>query len=115
MFEKLFQLKLKRIEKRGERQKAKQELEAKYAEYYPSKKRKVSNIMLVAVVCAIAIYTIANLWITYTTGVSIDSTLTTCFYAFWGSELVALTTLKTSKIIKGIDKENAQDDEDSVG
>lgn len=71
--------------------------------------------MLVVIVIAISLYTIANLWITYTTGVSIDSTLTTCFYAFWGSELIALATLKTSKIIKGTDKENVQDDEDSVG
>ena len=103
MSEKRFQKKLARIKRRGERQKAKQAMKAKYAEYYPSKKRKVSNIMLVVVVCAITIYTVANLWITYATGVVIDSTLTTCVYAFWGSELVALATLKTSKILKGID------------
>ena len=106
MSNKMFERKLKRIEKRGERQKAKQELVDKYAKYYPSKRRKVSNIMLVVIVSAITIYTVANFWITYTTGASIDSTLTTCFYAFWASELVALATLKTSKIIKGVDNKN---------
>lgn len=110
MFDRLFKMHLRCIKRRGERQKIKQELKARYAEYYPSKKRKVSNIMLVVVVCAIVCYTVANLWITYTTGACIDSTLTTCFYTFWGSELVALTTLKTSKIIKGTDREIAQDD-----
>ena len=106
MSNKMFERKLKRIEKRGERQKAKQELVDKYAKYYPSKRRKVSNIMLVVIVSAITIYTVANFWITYTTGASIDSTLTTCFYAFWASELVAPATLKTSKIIKGVDNKN---------
>ena len=96
-----FKKKLQKIKRRGERQKVKYELESRYAEFYPSKKRKVSNVMLVVVVCAVSLYTIANLWITYTTGTSIDSTLTTCVYAFWSSELVALTALKTSKIIKG--------------
>ena len=47
----LFQMKLKRIEKRGERQKAKCELEEKYAEYYPHREgAKVSNIMLIIIV-----------------------------------------------------------------
>lgn len=100
MFEKLFQKRLKRIEKRGERQKAKQEVIQKYAEYYPSNKRKVSNVMLVVVVIAITIYTIASFWLTYVTGVSIDSTLTTCFYAFWTSEVVALMGIKCSKVFK---------------
>lgn len=122
MEDKRFQKKLERIQKRGERQKMKYEMEAKYAEFYPGKKRKVSNIMLVVVVISITLYTIANLWITYASGVSVDSTLTTCFYAFWSSELIALTTLKTSKIIKGTDKaynmvveENDDEDDESLG
>lgn len=110
MSDKRFQKKLKKIEKKGERQKAKSELEAKYAEYYPSKRRKVSNIMLVVVVTAIVLYTIASFILQFYTSVEISSTLTTCFYAFWSSELIALTTLKTSKIIKGTDKEDIKND-----
>lgn len=110
MEDKSFQKKLEKIKKKGERQKAKYELEEQYAEYYPGKKRKVSNIMLAIIVVAIVLYTVANFWLTYVTGVAMDSTLTTCFYAFWGSELIALATLKTSKIIKGADITNSVDD-----
>ncbi len=118
MWDKIFQRRLKRIERRGERQKAKQEMIDKYAEYYPSKRRKVSNVMLVVVVSAITIYTVASFWLTYATGMSIDSTLTTCFYAFMSSELIALASIKCSKVIKSKDdsfcEENKIDNDDEV-
>lgn len=99
MREKLFQWKLRRLEKRGERYKREYKVKTMYIKYVPErKKRKVSNILLVIVVAAITIYTVANLWITYTTGVAIDSTLTTCFYTFWGSELFLLAGIRVSKI-----------------
>ena len=99
MKEKLFQWKLKRIEKRGERYKREYKVKEAYAKYIPErKKRKVSNILLVVAVVAITAYTVANLWVTYTTGTSIDSTLTTCFYTFWGSELFLLAGIRVSKI-----------------
>lgn len=110
MFDKLFQNKLKRIEKRGERQRAKQELIDKYAQYYPGKRRKVSNVMLAIIVVAVTIYTIASFWLAYTTGVSIDSTLTTCFYAFWSAEVCALAGIRISKVRK-----EHENDEDSLG
>lgn len=103
-------MKLKRIEKRGERQKAKQELIDKYAPYYPSKRRKVSNIMLVVIVTAITLYTVASFWLTYVSGVSIDSTLTTCFYAFWTSEIVVLAGIRASKVFKA--RKNDDNDEE---
>ena len=97
-----FKRKLRKIRRKGEMYKKEKEVRDAYVEYWPDrKKRKVSNIMLAVSVVAIAFYTIASFWIQYKTGVPVDSTLTTCFYAFFGSELIALTTLKTSKIIKG--------------
>ena len=107
MSDKRFQKKLKKIEERGERQKAKQKLIYKYAKYYPSKRRKVSNVMLVVIVFAITAYTAANFWLTYVSGVSMDSTLTTCFYAFWSSELIALMGIKVSKVIKNKEENDA--------
>ena len=99
MREKLFQLKLKRLEKRGERYRREYEIKEAYTRYLPErKKRKVSNILLVVAVVAITLYTVTNMWITYTTGTSIDSTLTTCFYTFWGSELFLLAGIRVSKI-----------------
>ena len=107
MTDKRFQRKLNRIKKRGERNKQLYELQETYAQYVPErKKKKVSNIVLTITIIAILGYTIANFWIMYRTGAYIDSTLTTCFYAFWGSEAGLLALLKTSKIIKGNKHEN---------
>ena len=100
MYDKMFERKLKRIEKRGERQKAKQELVDKYAEYYPSKRRKISNIMLFVVVTAIVGYVAANFILQYKTGMSMDSTITTAWFSFFTVEIVALTGIKVSKVIK---------------
>lgn len=110
MFDKLFQRKLKRIEERGERQKAKQELIDKYAQYYPSKRRKVSNVMLVIIVVAIVVYAVADLALQYFTGNEISSTLTTCWFAFWGSELALLAGIKTSKVFKSYNYESTNDE-----
>jgi len=105
-------MKLKRIEKRGERQKRKHELQAKYAEYYPSKHRKVSNVMLVVIVIAIVGFAIADYILQYYMGMEISSTLTTCWFSFWGAEIVGLTGIKVSKVLKTYRQEN---EEDSVG
>lgn len=122
MFEKLFQKRLKRIEKRGERQKAKQEMIDKYAEYYPSSKRKVSNIMLVIIVIAIVGYAIASFVLQYYTSVEISSTLTGCWFSFWGAEIVSLASIRVSKVIKESrydkfinDTTDENEDEDALG
>lgn len=124
MWGKMFERKLKRIEKRGERQKAKQELIDKYAKYYPSKHRKVSNIMLVVVVTAIVVYVAANYILQYKTGMSMDSTITTAWFSFFTVEIVALTGIKVSKVIKkpldddeytmDFENEELEDEEDNM-
>ena len=104
-----FKKKMRRIKRQGEQYKLEQQLRDAYAEYWPNrKKQRTSTVMLIVIVIAIISYTIASFWVQYHTGVQVDSTLTTCFYTFWGSELVMLTTLKTSKIIKG----HKDDDQD---
>lgn len=98
---KRFNKKLNKIKRKGERQKAKYELESRYEKYYPHKNgKKVSNIMLVIIVFSIVAYTVASFWLAYATGVSIDSTLTTCFYAFWTVEILALAGIRVSKVRK---------------
>lgn len=59
---------------------------------------KVSNIMLVIIVIAILGYTIASFLLQYTVGVEVSDTLTTCWFSFWGAELVSLAAIKTSKL-----------------
>lgn len=114
MIDKLFQLRLKRKKAKYERRKAKQELKAKYAEYYPQREgAKVSNVMLVVIVVNITIYTALSFWLAYMSGISIDSTLTTAFFAFWGSEIALLAGIKCSKVLKS--SKSKMDDDDSVG
>ena len=109
-----FQKKLKRIKKRGERQKAKQELMAQYAEYYPHREgAKVSNIMLVVIIAIVLAYTVASFVLQFCTSVEISSTLTTCVFAFVSVELVSLAGIKTSKILKK-SKENEDEREEDL-
>lgn len=111
MTDKRFERKLRKIKRRGERMKQEYELKEMYAQYMPErKKRKVSNIVLTVVVVAILAYTIASFWLTYAVGVSIDSTLTTCFYTFMGSELFLLAGIRTSKVLKS-NKNNEYENE----
>ena len=98
MESKRFQKKLEKIRKKGERQKAKYELEAQYAEYYPHKSgQKVSNLMLAIVVIAIVGYVVASFILQYHTSTEISSTLTTCWFGFWTIEILALAGIKISK------------------
>ena len=102
MTDKKFQRKLAKIKKQGERYKQEYELREAYAQYVPEKKtRKVSNIMLVIIVTAIVGYFVANLWLQYHMGIEISSTLTTCWFSFWGVELVAIAAIRTTKVKHG--------------
>ena len=67
------------------------------------KKKKVSNIMLVVVCTMIILYAIATFALQYFTSVEVSPTLTTAWFAFWGSEAGFLTCIKISKVIKNTD------------
>lgn len=71
-------------------------------------KKKVSNIMLVVVCIMITLYAAANFILQYFTSIEVSPTLTTAWFTFWGSELVCLTGIKVSKVLKG---DNTYEDE----
>ena len=99
MREKLFQWKLKRIRKRYERRRREYKLKQAYAKYLPEKKKKkVSNIMLIIIVIAIVGYVTADFILQYKSGIEISPTITTCWFVFWSTEIVALTGIKLSKV-----------------
>lgn len=99
MTDKRFQRKLEKIKKQGERYKQEKELEDAYAEYIPDrKKKKVSNIMLVIIVIAIIGYVVADFILQYKIGYEISPTITTCWFSFWGAEILALAGIKISKV-----------------
>ena len=94
----LHERKLRKIQKQGERYKKEKAVRDAYVEYLPDrKKRKVSNIMLTTIIAAIVGYVIASFWLQYKTGISIDPTITTCWFGFWTVEIIALTTIKNNK------------------
>lgn len=66
-------------------------------------KKKVSNIMLVIICTMIIGYTVADFALQYFTQIEVSPTLTNAWFAFWGTELIALTAIKTSKVKHGKD------------
>ena len=71
-------------------------------------KKKVSNIMLVIICIMIILYTIADFVLQYFTSIEVSPTLTTAWFAFWGTELVALAAIKTSKVKHKQDNESEE-------
>ena len=74
-------------------------------------KKKVSNMMLVLICVMIILYAAASFALQYFTTVEISPTLTTAWFAFWGTEIVALAAIKTSKIRHGVADENKTEEE----
>lgn len=64
-------------------------------------KKKVSNIMIVVTCIMIILYAVADFALQYFARVEVSPTLTTAWFAFWGSEAGFLTCIKISKVIKG--------------
>ena len=101
MRDKLFKLKLRRRKRRYERYRREYLLNKAYEQYLPErKKRKVSNIMLVIIVIAIVGYVAVDFLLQYKIGTEISPTITTCWFVFWTSEVLALMGIKLSKVNK---------------
>lgn len=77
-------------------------------------KKKVSNIMLVIICVMIILYTAADFALQYFAGMEVSPTLTGAWFAFWGTELVALAAIKTTKV-KHQKEESVEDSTDNKG
>ena len=77
-------------------------------------KMKTSNKVLFASVTAIILFTIACMFIQYKTSMEVSSTLTTLWFSFWTVEIVSLTSIKVTKVIKDY-KSDSPDDDESTG
>lgn len=111
MNERRFQKKLERMRMKGERQKAKWEVESEYAEYYPHREgAKVSNVMLAIIVTIVLLYTAASFILQFRTSVEISPTLTTCIFAFVSVELISLAGIRITKVKKEKDKSDDEGD-----
>lgn len=82
-----------------------------------NKKKSFSKVLLPWIVVAIMFYTVAAFILQFFTSTEISSTLTTCYFIFWTTEILAIAGIKTVKI-KG-DKQEvketiSQDTEENV-
>ena len=108
----IFKLNMKRLKKRGERYKQEKEIRDMYAPYVPERiKRKTSNVVLTIIIIAIIGYVAAAFWLQHQTGLEISPTITTCYFAFWGTEIVALTGIKVSKVFASHAEDTNMNDE----
>lgn len=62
------------------------------------KKTKTTTIMLILICIMIILYTAASFALQYFAEVEISPTLTTAWFAFWATELVALAGIKMTKV-----------------
>lgn len=85
---------------------------AKHSKQKP--KRKVSNILLVLICTMIILYTIADFALQYFAQIEVSPTLTTAWFTFWGTELVALAAIRTSKLKHGVDSTTSDTTEDVI-
>lgn len=76
-------------------------------------KKKVSNIMLVVICAMIILYTAADFALQYFTSIEVSPTLTTAWFAFWGTELIALAAIKTTKVKHGQDTDTTSVEDDT--
>lgn len=68
--------------------------------------RKVSNIMLITSVSAVVLYTAIQVILLCVAEIELPEILTGSWYTFWGSEIVALATIKNNKTKHGVDAES---------
>lgn len=76
-------------------------------------KMKTSNKVLFASVTAIILFTIACMFIQYKTSIEVSSTLITLWFSFWTVEIVSLTSIKVTKVIKDYKSDSPDDDENA--
>ena len=69
-------------------------------------KKKTSTVMLILICIMIILYTVANFALQYFTTIEVSPTLTTAWFAFWGTELVALAAIKNQKVKYNYDNNN---------
>lgn len=63
-------------------------------------KVKTSNKVLLVAIIAVILFSVACLYIQYTTSTEVSSTLITLWFSFWTVEIVSLAGIKVSKVKK---------------
>lgn len=120
MTNKEFESKMKKIKARNKQIQMRNELikERRKVSLFKFSDVTTSNKMLIASIVSIILFTIACLYIQYKTSIEVSSTLITLWYSFWTVEIMSLTGIKITKVIKDYqskDNNIVDSDNDTVG
>lgn len=61
------------------------------------KKPKTSTVILILSIIMITIYAIVDFVMQFSLGFEVSPTLTVAWFAFWGTEIIALASIKNTK------------------
>lgn len=73
------------------------------------RRKKVSNLVLIAAVAAVVCYAVTATVVQLITAAELSPTLTTAWFSFWGAEIIALAAIKTSKVRHGVGDRDVED------
>lgn len=73
------------------------------------KKRNFADYIVYISIAAVTLFTIAAFVLQFKGLMEISATVTTCWFAFWTVEIVALAAIRTSKVKHNYEKEGQED------
>lgn len=76
------------------------------------KKKHISKFIVIFVILSVFSFTGLAIWLQFYGNTELSATLITCFYAFCTTELLALASIKKTRINNDIDGDGIPDDED---
>jgi hypothetical protein len=77
----------------------------------PGKKRHFANYIVFLSIIAVTVFTVAAFLLQFKGFMEISATLTTCWFAFWTVEIVALASIRNRKIKHDYKKEEGVENE----
>lgn len=77
------------------------------------KDRSFADYIVFISIGAVSVFTIAAFILQFKGLMEISSTLTTCWFAFWTVEIVALAAIRTSKVKNEYDKTKETEEENN--
>lgn len=107
-----FRNEMRKIQNQNKQIEMRQQLKEEKRKIHKGKGIKTTTKMLIISVTAIVLYTVACLFIQYKTSVEVSSTLSKLWYSFFTVEIVSLSGIKITKVIKGYKSSDTDTDTD---
>lgn len=78
------------------------------------KKRSFADYIVFVSIFMVASFTIAAFVLQFRGMMEVSSTLTTCWFAFWTVEIVALAAIRTSKVKNKYDEQKKEEEDNNA-